>query len=206
VVVRDIVVIGASAGGIESLQNLIANLPTNLAASLFVVVHTPSWHRSELPAVLSRAGRLPAVHPQPGEQVQPGYIYVAPPDHHLLTENSHVQLWRGPKENRHRPSVNVLFRSAAVRYGSRVVGIVLSGALEDGAAGLWWIKKYGGVTIVQDPSDARFPDMPQHALEYVDPDYILPARDMGALLADLANGRATSPRSPKRVPLQEELR
>jgi two-component system chemotaxis response regulator CheB len=187
----DIIVIGASAGGLEALQLLVAGLPQDFGATVFVVMHTPSRCRSELPAILSRSGRLPAIHPVHQQLIEPGYIYVAPPDYHLLTQDSRIQLWRGPKENRHRPAINALFRSAAVAYGKRVVGIVLSGSLDDGAAGLWWVKKHGGIGVVQDPSDARFPDMPRAVLEHVDVDYVLPASEIGPLLAELTGGSAT---------------
>jgi two-component system chemotaxis response regulator CheB len=188
----DIVVIGASAGGLEALQLLVAGLPLDFGAAVFVVVHTPPWYRSELPAILSRSGRIPAVHPIHQQLIEPGHIYIAPPDYHLLTQDSRIQLWRGPKENRHRPAINVLFRSAAVAYGERVIGIVLSGSLDDGAAGLWWIKKQGGIGVVQDPSDARFPDMPRAVLEHVEVDYVLPASEIGPLLGDLTAGSATT--------------
>jgi two-component system chemotaxis response regulator CheB len=191
---RDIVVIGASAGGLEALQQLVAGLPQDFGAAVLVVMHTPSWSPSQLPAVLSRSGKLPAVHPVHQQLIEPGHIYVAPPDYHLLTQDSRIQLWRGPKENRHRPAINVLFRSAAVAYGERVIGIVLSGSLDDGAAGLWWIKKQGGTCVVQDPSNARFPDMPRAALEHVNVDYIVRASEIGPLLADLTvGGEASSP-------------
>jgi two-component system chemotaxis response regulator CheB len=130
------------------------------------------------------------VHPEHGQLIQPGYIYVAPPDFHLLIESSRVQLWRGPRENRQRPSVNVLFRSAAVAYGPRVIGVILSGTLDDGATGLWWVKKHGGVAVVQTPSDAEFEGMPITALEHVDVNEVIPAREIGPYLADLAIERA----------------
>jgi two-component system, chemotaxis family, protein-glutamate methylesterase/glutaminase len=179
--------IGTSAGGIEPLKNIVADLPGNFAAAVFVIVHLPAWHRSELPSVLTNAGRLPASHPIPGEIVRPGHIYVAPPDFHmLLDEESRIQLWRGPKENRHRPSINASFRSAAVNYRDRVIGVILSGMLDDGATGLWWIKQYGGVAVVQDPIQTQFPDMPCAALEHVDVDHVAGAAEIGALLTRLS--------------------
>ena len=181
----NIIVIGASAGEIEGLMELVAGLPRNLRAAIFVVVHQPAWHKSELPSVLSRTGDLPALHPAGGQAIDCGKIYVAPPDYHLLLERDRVDLWRGPKENRHRPAVNPLFRSAAVAFGSRVIGVILSGFLDDGATGLWWIKRYGGIAVVQDPNDAQSPDMPVAALEHVDVDYVLPAAEIGRLLTKL---------------------
>jgi two-component system chemotaxis response regulator CheB len=128
---------------------------------------------------------LPALHPAGGQAIDCGTIYVAPPDYHLLLERDRVDLWRGPKENRHRPAVNALFRSAAVAFGNRVIGVVLSGLLDDGAAGLWWIKRFGGIAVVQDPEDAQSPEMPAAALEHVKVDYVLPASEIGPLLAKL---------------------
>jgi two-component system, chemotaxis family, protein-glutamate methylesterase/glutaminase len=184
---RDIIMIGTSAGGVEPLKRLVADLPADLPAALFVILHLPPWHRSELPSVLSYSGRLPASHPVSGQLVRPGHIYIAPPDYHmLLDEENKIQLWRGPKENRHRPSINASFRSAAVNYRERVIGVVLSGMLDDGATGLWWIKHYGGLAIVQDPRETQFPDMPCAAMEHVDVDYVTAAAKIGALVNELS--------------------
>jgi two-component system chemotaxis response regulator CheB len=185
---RDIIVVGASAGGVEPLRQLVKGVPTNLAASILVVVHIPPFQPSELPNVLNASGPLPAIHPQPGQPLQPGTIYMAPPDFHLIVDDGHVDLWRGPRENRHRPSVNTLFRAAAANFGKRVVGVVLSGSLDDGSTGLWWVKRYGGVAMVQDPQEAAFPDMPQSALQHVEVDFVLAAKEMGPLLGRLAAG------------------
>jgi len=179
--------IGTSAGGIVPLKRIVSDLPKDLRMAVFVVVHVPAWHRSELPSVLSYNSQLPASHPTSGETIRPGHIYVAPPDYHmLLDDEDRIQLWRGPKENRHRPSINATFRSAAVNYRDRVVGVILSGMLDDGATGLWWIKQYGGVAVVQDPIETQFPDMPCAALEHVDVDYVAGAAKIGALLTDLS--------------------
>lgn len=185
---RDIVVIGASAGGIDALRELTDDLPSHLAAAVFVVVHMPSWWDSKLPSVLSRNGSLRAARACQDEPVEPGRIYVAAPDHHLLVDHERVQLWRGPKENMHRPAINALFRSAAVTYGPRVIGVILSGGLDDGSTGLWWIKEFGGVTVVQHPREAKTPDMPLNALQHVAVDYVLTAREIGRLLPDLIQG------------------
>jgi two-component system, chemotaxis family, protein-glutamate methylesterase/glutaminase len=131
-----IIVIGASAGGFAVLQHLARDLPSDMPAALFVVWHTPPDGHGVLPDVLTRAGPLPAVHARDGEEIAPSRIYVAPPDHHLLVEHGHVRVTKGPKEHRFRPAVDPLFRSAAYAYGSRVVGVVLSGLLDDGTAGL----------------------------------------------------------------------
>ena len=179
--------IGTSAGGIDPLKRIVSDLPKGLPVSIFVVVHIPAWHRSELPAVLSHNSNLTASHPEAGELIRPGHIYVAPPDYHMLLDEEHkIQLWRGPKENRHRPSINATFRSAAVNYRNRVVGVILSGMLDDGATGLWWIKQYGGVGVVQDPIETPFPDMPCAALEHVDVDHVAGAAEIGALLTELS--------------------
>jgi two-component system, chemotaxis family, protein-glutamate methylesterase/glutaminase len=168
---RDIVVIGASAGGIEPLTALVRGLPADFPGSLFVVVHFPSSGISSLPAILSRAGSLPARHAVDGETIEPGRIYVAKPGWHLLIEDERLALSRGPKENGHRPAVDPLFRSAARTYGPRVVGIVLSGNLNDGAAGLYAVKRQGGFAVAQSLESALYEGMPRSAMENVEIDY-----------------------------------
>ena len=195
---RDIIVVGASAGGVAALRMLVSLLPRDLPASVFAVVHIPPWGNSELPAILNYNGHLPAVHPRSGQPIQPGLIYIAPPDQHLLLQKDRVQLWRGPKENRHRPAVNPLFRSAAVVFKKRVVGVVLSGALDDGTTGLWWIKEFGGVTVVQDPKEAAFPEMPWSAMEHVAVDHVLDLNGIAALLTELARGSSSVRRARRK--------
>ena len=180
------IVIGASAGGIEPLRAVISRLPSDLPAPVFVVLHIPPFTASALPAILSRAGPLPALHPADGETTQPGHVYVAPPDHHLLIDDGRVAVKRGPKENRFRPSIDALFRSAAYIHGPGAIGVVLSGALDDGTSGLWSIKRLGGTTIVQQPQQAEFDSMPRSALEYVDIDHSPPSTEIGPLLGRLA--------------------
>ena len=182
---RDIVVIGASAGGIPALITLVAGLPRDFPASLLVVVHIPPYAKSRLPEILSRAGPLPATHVQQGEAIEPGHIYVAPPDRHLLVRNGWIELSRGPRENHARPAIDPLFRTAARTYGPRVIGIVLSGALYDGSMGLLAIKTRGGVAVVQDPREAIVDSMPRRALERAAVEHILPVAEMAALLTDL---------------------
>lgn len=184
---HDIVVIGASAGGVEALMAVVRELPRDLSAALFVVLHVPPDRESMLPRILSHAGPLPAIHPEDGDAIEHGCIYVAPPDYHLLVERGRVRVMRGPRENRYRPAVDPLFRSAARAYGSRVVGVVLSGMLDDGAAGLMAIHARGGIGIVQDPNDALFPGMPTRAMRDDHPQYVVPATEIGPLLTRLVH-------------------
>jgi two-component system chemotaxis response regulator CheB len=197
---KDIVVVGASAGGVTALRSLVASLPPDFKGSIFVVLHIPPYSETRLASILSRAGPLKAVQPKDGEEIKPGMIYVAANDHHLLLEDSRVVVKRGPKENRFRPSVDALFRSAAYIYGPRVIGIVLSGMLNDGTSGLWSIKRLGGITIIQEPDDAEYPQMPQNVLEYVEVDYTLPAAEIGPLLLKLTE--ETAPKKNK-IPAAE---
>ena len=148
-----------------------------------------------LPEILRNKGKLSTSHPQDGDRIQHGHVYVAPPDQHLLIKDSHIELSPGPKENRARPAINPLFRSAALACGRRVIGVVLSGALDDGTAGLWDIKQRGGTTIVQDPIDAQFSDMPRSALENVPIDHVISSRGLAALLIDLVGQPADSART-----------
>lgn len=182
---RDIVVIGASAGGIEPLIELIKSLPENFPGYIFIVVHIPPDSPSRLPDIFNISGPLKAVHPKDGEELERGRIYVAPPDHHLLLEQNHVVVRKGPKENRFRPSIDALFRSAAYVYGPRVIGIVLSGLLNDGTSGLWSIKRMNGLAIIQDPKDADHDSMPVSVLEYVKVDYTVAKHEIGPLLIRL---------------------
>lgn len=182
---RDIVVVGASSGGVEALTKLAGELPADLPAAVLVVVHLPAGAPSVLPRILDRSGTLKAVECEDGLSVKPGRIYVACPDCHLLLEDGVVRLSRGPKENHHRPAVDTLFRSAAVAYGPRVMGVVLTGALNDGTVGLTAVKRRGGVAVVQDPDDALFSGMPQSALEHVKVDHRLPLSEIASLLARL---------------------
>ena len=184
---RDIIVIGGSAGGVEALQRIVAALPPQLEAAVFAVVHFPSDGTSFLPQILLRSGRFPAVHPEDGTAIRRGVIYVAPPDRHLTLQPGHVRLSRGPRENGHRPSVDPLFRSAARAYGARVIGVVLSGNLDDGTAGLAAVRRHGGVTVVQDPADAMYAGMPASAIGHVDVDHVVPAAEIAALLAALVD-------------------
>jgi two-component system chemotaxis response regulator CheB len=187
---RDIIVLGASAGGFTALQRLVAGLPPDLPASLFIVWHMAPDMTGLLPQMLNRANTLPAANALDGEPIERGRVYVAPPDHHLLLERGRVRVTRGPKEHRFRPAVDPLFRSAAVSYGRRVIGVVLTGALDDGAAGLWTIKQHGGTAIVQDPHDAEAPSMPQSALRAVAVDHVVALAALAPLLTRLSHETA----------------
>lgn len=187
---RDIIVIGASAGGVDALSRLCAALPAALPASVFVTQHLSPASRSMLPLLLSRAGPLPALSPVDGQAFERGHIYVAPPDHHLLVRKDRVLVRRGPQENRTRPAVNALFRSAALSYGSRVIGVVLTGLLDDGTEGLIAIKAAGGLSVAQDPADAEWPSMPRNAVKRDHVDHIVPLADLADLLARLVREEA----------------
>lgn len=209
---RDIVVIGASAGGISAVGELLATLRPPLDGSLFVVIHTSPDGAGLLPAVLARGNAWPIGYGEDGERFETSHVYVAPPDHHMLIKPGRLQIVRGPRENRFRPAVDPLFRTAAESYGSRVIGIVLTGSLDDGTHGLELVKRHGGIAIVQDPAEAMAPSMPLSAIQNVEVDHILrvaeiarrlpaivaesvaaqPARTRGA--PDVAEGTATNQR------------
>ena len=180
-----IVVVGASAGGVEALITLVGALPPDLPAAVFVALHTSALP-SALPRILSRAGPLPATAATDGAAIEAGAIYVAPAGHHLLLSRGHMHVVQGPRENGFRPAIDPLFRSAARASGPRVIVVVLSGLLDDGTAGLLTVKQRGGVAIVQDPEEALAPSMPRSALTYVAVDYTARLAEMGPLIANLA--------------------
>jgi two-component system chemotaxis response regulator CheB len=178
-----VVAVAASAGGVEALIGLVASLPRDFPAAMLVVLHIPPAGTSVLPGILSRAGKLPARHPYDGEPLSPGVIFAAPPDRHLLAEDGRVRLVYGPRENGHRPSADSLLRSVARSYGARSAGVVLSGTMDDGAAGLRRIGATGGLTIVQSPGEAAFPGMPQAAIDEADPQLVCRVSQMGDALS-----------------------
>lgn len=184
---RDIIVMGGSTGSFDVFKTIAAGLPKDLDASIFIVWHMSPDIRGILAQVLNKVGPLYAAEAADGELIEPGRIYIARPDHHMLLENSHVRATRGPKENRFRPAVDPLFRSAAYNYGPRVVGVIASGALDDGTSGLWTVKHRGGVAIVQDPSDAEINSMPDNAMREVAVDYVLPASQMAEVLVQITS-------------------
>jgi two-component system, chemotaxis family, protein-glutamate methylesterase/glutaminase len=183
---HDIVAIGASAGGVEAVAQLIKHLPSDLPAALFVVLHFPANSSSTLPQILNRAKTLPAVHPRNGELIQPGQIYVALPNRHLLVRSGQILLSQEARENGYRPAIDTLFRSVARTYGRRVVGIILTGMLDDGTAGLKIIHARGGVTVAQDPEEALFEGMPRSAIKNCKVDHVLNIADIAELIIQLA--------------------
>lgn len=201
---HDIIVVGASAGGVEALVTLVRNLPRNLPAAVFVVLHVPPQAPSMLPQILGRAGALTAQHGVDGAPIEHGHVYIAPPDHHLLVERDRMRVVRGPRENRHRPAVDPLFRTAALAYGPRVIGVILTGSLDDGTAGLQAVKTRGGIAVVQHPHEALYASMPQSALQHVKVDYVMPMADIGPLLGQLTTQPAAD-ESEFPVPDEMEL-
>ncbi len=203
---HDIIVIGASAGGVEILLKLVAGLPADLPASIFVALHTSPEHVSMFPQLLSRRGPLPARHPLHGETIEPGHIYIAPPDNHLLLRPGSMQVVRGPKENNHRPSADALFRTASAAYGPRVIGVVLTGYQDCGTAGMMSIRARGGLSIVQAPDTAVAPSMPSNVIERMPVDHIVAPEDLAALLIRLVETPATPVAAPEAFLAQLEGR
>jgi two-component system chemotaxis response regulator CheB len=192
---RDVVVIGASAGGVETLRRVVAKLPADLDAAVCVVVHISPGSPSALANILDRAGYLDSRQAADGDPLRPGEILVAPPDHHLVIEDNRVRLTVGPRENGHRPAVDTLFRSAA-EQGGRVIGVVLSGNRDDGAAGLAAIKANGGATIVQDPAEALYPGMPASAIAHVVVDAVVPSDQIAGAIAEMVKSDDPVPPGP----------
>ena len=193
---HDVIVIGGSAGAIEIMLNLVPEIPTSFRASFFVVIHTSPSGPSSLPELLSRRGPLLACHPVHGEEILPGRIYVAPPDNHLLVRRGSMDVVRGARENGHRPAVDPTFRSASASYGSRVVGVVLSGHQDCGTAGMMSIKARGGVSVVQDPDSAVAREMPQNVIDRVSVDHVVAPGELSKLLISLSRAPAGPEREP----------
>ena len=206
---RDVVVVGASAGGIEALRDLMARLPADLDAAVCVVLHISPRGTSRLAEVIRRPGGPPVKAAEHGERLLPGRVYVASPDRHLMVVGGKLVLGRGPAENFHRPAVDPLFRSAARAYGPRVAGVVLSGMLDDGTAGLAAVKACGGLAVVQDPEEAIFSDMPLNALRSVEVDHSLPVAGIAELLVKQAGSPVDGPPVPcakvEAVQLESEM-
>lgn len=197
---HDVIVIGASAGGVEALISLTSRLPVDLAATVLIVLHV-SPQGSLLPRVLQRSSPMGVTHAVDGDPMRLGHIYVAPPDMHMALDKGRVRLAFGAKENGHRPSIDVLFRTAAWAYGPRVVGVVLTGRLDDGAAGLAEVKREGGIAVVQEPEGAAHPEMPEAALRRTTVDHRVSLERLGLLLVELAGQRpAPASGGPESVP------
>jgi len=197
-----VIAIGASAGGVEALCEVVAGLPADLPAAVFVVLHVSARTPSVLPRILGRHCALPVAHPRDGERIEAGRVYVAPSDYHLLVRGDHLHLLHGPRENGVRPAVDPLFRSVARGYGRRAIGVVLSGSLDDGTLGLAHVKERGGRAVVQDPDEALFDGMPRSAAERVAVDHVVPLAAMPALLVRLARDVASSAETE---PMSDEL-
>jgi two-component system chemotaxis response regulator CheB len=181
---REIVVVGASAGGVEAIREVVAGLPLDLPAAVLVVLHVSPDARSALPGILGRATPMPVGHAVHDEPIRPGRVYVAPPNRHLVVRDGRIVLGLGPRENGHRPAVDPLFRSASRWYGPGVIGVILSGSLDDGAAGAAVVAARGGRVIVHDPSDAAYDGMPRAAIRAVHPDAVVPAAKMAAYISE----------------------
>jgi two-component system, chemotaxis family, protein-glutamate methylesterase/glutaminase len=199
---HDVIVIGASSGGVEVLTKLLGRLPPDFPAAVFVVLHVRPDAPSYLPAILNRVGGLPVSHAVDREPIRRGRVYVAPPGFQTYVQRGHIGVVRGPRENLHRPAIDPLFRTAAHNYGERVIGIILSGSMDDGAAGLLAVKRAGGIAVVQDPSDAQFPDMPTNAMERADADYCVRVEDLAPLLTSLVKKDDGTPVLPAEVALE----
>jgi two-component system chemotaxis response regulator CheB len=203
-IARRIVVIGASAGGIDVLRTLIANTPDTIPAAICVVLHTSPESPGLLPQILGRTARLRVATAFDRQRLEAGRVYLAPPDRHLLVEPGRLRVTKGPREHSFRPAIDPLFRSAAQVYGPAAIGVILTGNLDDGVAGLWTIKKLGGTAIVQDPAEALHPSMPSHAVNHVAVDYVVPASEIPSLLASVTTGD-TQKIEPADVPKQVEV-
>ena len=198
--------IGGSSGAIESLRKVLPDLPPDLPAAVFVVIHLSPDSPNLLHLHVARWGSLPASQAVDGDPIQPGHIYVARPDHHMTIEGEHVRVARGPRENRHRPAIDPLFRTAAREYGPRVIGVILSGLQDDGSAGLYAVKQRGGVAIVQNPEDARWGEMPQRARAYADPQYVLHTEEIAPALVRLVNSAPVETDMPNKPSAKESAK
>ncbi|MEY9128429.1 chemotaxis protein CheB [Bradyrhizobium yuanmingense] len=198
---RDIIVIGGSAGATAPLKQILGRLPADLPAAVFVVLHIPAQGIGILSTVASSAGPLPVRQAENGMRIEPGQIYLGAPDHHLLVTEDRIFLGRGPRENMVRPAIDALFRSAALYHGPRVIGMLLSGLLSDGAAGLNAIKRCGGLAVVQDPADAISDEMPRRAMEATTVDLCVPGATMGDVLSELVREQAGAA-----LPIPPEIR
>jgi two-component system chemotaxis response regulator CheB len=192
---HDVVVIGGSAGAVEAIAEIARGFPPDFPAAVLIVIHFPPSGSSALPAILNRAGTLPARHAVDGETIHCGRIYIAPPDRHLLVDHGRIRTVRGPRENGHRPAIDPLFRTAARAYGPRVVGVILSGNLDDGTMGMRRVVGRGGVAVVQHPEDAHYKGMPSSAIAHTTVHHVVPLAEIAPLLSELV-------RTPVEVPMR----
>lgn len=200
---RDVLVIGTSAGGVEALRFLARRFPADLPAAVLVTIHLPPHFRSSLDTILAAAGPLPAAFARGGETLRKGHIYIAPPGQHMLLDGDRLVLGNGPRENNSRPAIDPMLRSTAVCCGGRAIGVVLTGTLSDGASGLWTLAQSGGLTVVQDPADAAFSQMPMTAMGLAKPDHVVPLAAMPELLESLVHQPAVpTPAAPRREQMQ----
>ena len=202
---KDIIVVGGSAGAVEALRILVEALPADLGATVLAVIHMPAGSPGHLVEILQRRATVRVSWARDGDTMERAHVYVAPPDQHLVVEDVRLRLTRAPRENHSRPAIDPLFRSAALAHGPRVIGVVLSGRLDDGTAGLWAVKERGGTAVVQDPDDAAQSDMPRNALAYTAADHIAPAAALGALLGRLAAEQAADVDEPASRELELEV-
>lgn len=203
---RDVLAIGTSAGGVEALLFLAKRFPREFPAAVLITIHLPSHSRSELDGVLTRAGPLPAKFARTGEEPRKGHIYIAPPGRHLLLDGERMTLGEGPRENNARPAIDPMLRSTALCCSGRAIGVVLTGTLGDGASGLWAIRHAGGITVVQDPKDAAFAEMPMTALNRAKPDHVVSLSDMPGLLESLVHQPAGETRPlPRSIKYEVEI-
>jgi two-component system, chemotaxis family, protein-glutamate methylesterase/glutaminase len=205
-IAKRVVVIGASAGGIDALRVLVSGIPEALPAAICIVIHTSPESPSVLAEILNRLSALPVSQPCDGQRLEAGHIYVAPPDRHLVIEPGRIRVTTGPREHRFRPAIDPMFRSAAQVFGPNAIGVVLTGNLDDGVAGLWTIKRLGGTAIVQDPSEALFSSMPLQAMTNVDVDHVVPLAHIPRLLVELTSGLpGEPPRVSRHIEVYREL-
>lgn len=195
---RDIVVIGTSAGGVNALLQLVKDLPSTLKASIFIVIHTAARNPTLLQELLQPHTTLPVITPEHGQMIHQGHIYIAPPRFHMTIKKERIYLSRGPRINHCQPAIDPLFRSSALHYGMRVIGIILTGMLDDGTVGLSFIKNRGGISIVQNPQDAQYPEMPSSALSNVPVDYCVALSEIASLITKLTKTSVKT--KPKPIP------
>lgn len=202
---RDTVVIGASAGGVTALRTLLASLPETLPASVLIVQHQSPEGPTHLPQLLQAVTRLAVRVVTQAAPLEPATVYLPPPDHHLVVFDDEALVTREPRENRARPAINPLFRTAAAARSSRTIAVLLTGGLDDGIAGLRAVQRCGGIVVVQDPADAKVPDLPRRALAALTPDYVLPLAQIGPLLVQVCTGHAPPSEVPHEILVEAQL-